>query len=151
MRTKIIVTPPIVGPYRMTLPVREAFLRAGNEIAITGIRDTGCDLVELLTCHEMRRPPDGNIMVCLIGYAAMHGRPDTQHYGLRFGCEPEFPCEWPNFHDKWQQGYFAPCYKCGASVVWHEAGYVPGYRICLNGHHSMLSDDGRKTRKPTRV
>lgn len=35
---------------------------------------------------------------------------------------------------------------CGAALVWYEAGYVPGYRICLAGHHAMLTGDGSTAR-----
>jgi len=30
-----------------------------------------------------------------------------------------------------------------AEVVNLEAGYVPGWRICMHGHHAQLSSDGR--------
>lgn len=43
-------------------------------------------------------------------------------------------------------GAWVPCPTCGAALVWYEAGYVPGYRVCVRGHHAQLSADGRSAR-----
>jgi len=36
-------------------------------------------------------------------------------------------------HDYWKSVTNVPCpvEGCGQTVVWHEAGYVPGYRACM--------------------
>lgn len=36
----------------------------------------------------------------------------------------------PNAHDYWQAVTDVPCPECGGTIRWHEANYVPGYRIC---------------------
>jgi hypothetical protein len=57
---------------------------------------------------------------------------------LRMASEPPLPDE---IIDK---GYFpldwTPCPECGAPLMWAEAGYVPGYRICSQPphHHVMV-------------
>ena len=55
---------------------------------------------------------------------------------LRMDNEPEYPQEFPDY---WASVDFTPCPKCGAPVVWYEAGYVPGYRVCSQSphHHSL--------------
>jgi hypothetical protein len=60
---------------------------------------------------------------------------------------PEYPGEWPQSAIAWHEhGQWVPCPSCGASLIWHEAGYVPGYRLCTRpagGHHVQLAADGR--------
>ncbi len=68
--------------------------------------------------------------------------------GLRLQSEPAYPGEWAGVVCVawWERGDWVPCphHGCGAPLVWYEAGYVPGYRICLWGHHAQLSRDGRR-------
>lgn len=88
----------------------------------------------------LRRPPAGLVLV-LVGERA------EQRLGLRIEREPRYPGEWPASAVAWhERGCWTPCPVCGAALVWYEAGYVPGYRICLSGHHSRLSADGRSAR-----
>lgn len=54
---------------------------------------------------------------------------------LRTKQEPPYPQERPNF---WLQADFLPCPVCSAPVVWYEAGYVPGYRVCTKKPHHHL-------------
>lgn len=123
---------PTYTNYRMTIPVREALRRAGNEVVTAGAGD--------LYAVTLRSPPAG-IVDCLIGNHA------DQHRGLRMHDEPPYPGEWPRGGVAWhEQGQWTPCPKCGGALVWYEAGYVPGYRICTAGHHVQLSADGRSAR-----
>lgn len=129
---KIKIVPRICEGLRLTIPVREALEHEGNRVTET-VTPNG-----LQYTVELRRPPAG-IVLCLIGHRA------EQHYGLRMVNEPEYPGEWPDGQGvAWHEwGEWVPCPKCGAALVWNEAGYVPGYRICLKGHHVQLSEDGR--------
>jgi hypothetical protein len=58
---------------------------------------------------------------------------------LRLEHEPRYPVEYPDY---WVQVDWTPCPVCGAPVVWYEAGYVPGYRVCGRPpyHHSLAID-----------
>lgn len=74
---------------------------------------------------------------------------DEQYRGLRMRDEPPFPGEWHDGGVAWyERGQWVPCPvpRCGRALVWYEAGYVPGYRICTRGHHAQLSRDGRSAR-----
>ena len=42
--------------------------------------------------------------------------PDEHHPPGRWGAITDVPCPVPG---------------CGQTVVWYEAGYVPGYRVCM--------------------
>jgi len=69
------------------------------------------------------------------GIVAVHLN-DAPRIGLRLAVEPEYPQEFPDY---WLQVDFTPCPVCGAPVIWYEAGYVPGYRVCAKKpyHHSL--------------
>ena len=75
----------------------------------------------------------GNTMPA--GIVAVHLN-EEPHLGLRLSIEPEYPGE---HGDCWRQVDFTPCPVCGSPVVWYEAGYVPGYRVCSRPphHHSL--------------
>ncbi len=61
----------------------------------------------------------------------------SPNIGLRMDNEPEWPMEHP---DVWVQLEWTPCPTCGAPLVWYEAGYVPGYRVCAQPpHHHVLA------------
>lgn len=50
---------------------------------------------------------------------------------------------------RYDRGAWMGCPTCGAALLWCEAGFVPGWRICLGGHAVQLSEDGRvATRHP---
>jgi hypothetical protein len=56
---------------------------------------------------------------------------------VRLDIEPEYPGEIAAY---WQQLDFTGCPECAAPLVWYEAGYVPGYRVCSRGpHHHVLA------------
>lgn len=139
---------PVYGPLRMTIPVREALLAAGHELAPA---DTWCPVYSasgmMAHCSDVRlagRTMPSGIVLVLIGHGA------HQHRGLRLTSEPEYPQEWTDgagiaWHER---GDWVPCPTrgCGAPLVWFEAGYVPGYRICTRGHHAQLAPDGRSAK-----
>lgn len=107
---------------RMTVPARERL-----EAATTG-RD------ERMVFFA--RPPAG-IVVVLAPVPGGHGL----SLAVRCDDEPEYPGEVPNTVDSWLPAMLTPCPACGAALVWYEAGYVPGYRVCAGAkhHHVRLS------------
>jgi hypothetical protein len=128
MIARSIATPIYTG-LRMTIPVREALERAGNEVAPDPAASQRWAVA-------LRAPPAGLVLV-RVGA-------DGADLALRMEDEPEWPGEWRADSIAWHEvGDWTPCPTCGAALVWYEAGYVPGYRICLDGHHAQLSADGR--------
>ena len=70
------------------------------------------------------------------GIVALHHH-EAPHLALRMRGEPG-----PGrAYDCWTQIDWTPCPVCGAPVVWYEAGYVPGYRVCVRPphHHSLAT------------
>jgi hypothetical protein len=133
----IEIQPPVYEHLRITIPACEALERSGNVVTQTGSNSIGTPEYSVTLTH----PPAG-LVLCLIGTRS------DQHRGLRLEIEPEFPGEWRDGNGiAWhERGEWVPCPECGAALVWYEAGYVPGYRICTNGHHSQLSSDGRSAK-----
>jgi hypothetical protein len=134
----IIAAAPVYERLRLTIPAREALLRCeGNAIERDGETPIGCATYSV-TLSTPPRPP---LVECLIGQR------DEQHRGLRCADEPAYPGEWPESVIAWhERGQWVGCPKCGGALIWYEAGYVPGYRLCTAGHHVQLSDDGRSAR-----
>lgn len=99
---------------RMTIPAREALER------VSTVRDGA---------FFYQRPPVGIV-------AVLAALPDDSGYETAFRCadEPPFPGEQPN-PDMWVEVDLTPCPKCGSALVWYEAGYVPGYRVCAGDEH----------------
>ena len=58
-----------------------------------------------------------------------------------------------NSHDYWQNVTDVPCptAKCEGVVRWHEAGYVPGYRICDKCKKHFLAKGNASEPKLLRV
>lgn len=158
------VAAPVHEGLRLTIPAREALVAAGNDVelreAVTPNGDAPCAHGDMSVPPSLRRGlpyqlwrvtmggrvPRG-LVPCLIG----HG--DEQHRGLRLGDEPEYPGEWASGGLAWwDQGEWVPCPSCGAPLVWYEAGYVAGYRVCARAphHHARLSDDGRSATRVER-
>lgn len=110
---------------RLTIPAREALESAGA-IILAEPSDGG---PALYTVELMDRVPQDVVATRII---------DTDHLGLRMSNEPEYPGE--IWHAYWEQLDFTPCPKCGAPLIWYEAGYVPGYRVCARKpHHHILA------------
>jgi hypothetical protein len=114
--------------YRMTLPVVEVLRNGGAEVECVGQTRIGCPIYDVTFRAEATVPQ---------GIVAVHfnGPP---YRGLRLDIEPEYPDEWPACW--WEQADFLACPKCGAGLLWYEAGYAPGYRVCARPphHHVMI-------------
>jgi hypothetical protein len=112
---------PITYEARATIPVVEALQAAGA------------------TVEPLPAPAIGYVITLggtmPAGIVAVHLN-QSPYLGLRLAVEPEYPMEHPDY---WRQVDFTPCPVCGAPVVWYEAGYVPGYRVCAKPphHHSL--------------
>ena len=112
---------PITYEARATVPVVEALQAAGATVEPLSAPAIGY----VITL--------GNTMPA--GIVAVHLN-QSPWLGLRLAVEPEYPME---HQDYWLQVDFTPCPVCSAPVVWYEAGYVPGYRVCAKPphHHSL--------------
>jgi hypothetical protein len=138
------IAAPVYGPYRMTIPVREALMLAGSRITPmpldAPVSAARWDAYEVAVLGTM---PAG-IRECLIGHGV------DQHRGLRLSDEPEYPGEWADARGvAWHEhGQWVPCPlpRCGRPLVWYEAGYVAGYRVCTAGHHAQLAANGRSAK-----
>lgn len=80
------------------------------------------------------------------------GSRDHEVYDMRRG--PEILL-WPDNrpsgqHEYWPAVTDVPCpvEGCGQTVVWYEAGYVPGYRVCMRptGQPGVFDHDSIKHR-----
>ena len=130
--------------YRATIPTIEAILREpGNRVerpagvkvrpgSVFGAAQEPSGLWAIW----LARPPAGIIVVRILG---------SSDVAIRMADEPEYPGEVPAaWHER---GEWTPCpaQGCGRALLWAEAGYVPGYRVCAGGgHYSLLSPDGRR-------
>lgn len=118
---------------RMTIPAREALE------AVSTLHDQA---------YYYQRPPQD--VVAVLAPVLEKGAPTVDYeVALRLGNEPPFPGERPN-PDMWLEVDLTPCPKCGAALVWYEAGHVPGYRVCAGPvHHHFLArlmkPQGRRT------
>jgi len=112
---------PIVKTARATIPVVEALRAAGATVEPVPEPAMGYRITL------------GETMPA--GIAARHHN-DPPHLVLRMEDEPEYPGE---HDDYWLQVDWTPCPVCGAPVVWYEAAFVPGYRVCSRPpyHHSQ--------------
>jgi len=114
---------PIVTTARATIPVVEALQAAGATVE------------PLEVGYQITL---GGTMPA--GIVAKHHN-DAPHVVLRMKDEPEYPGE---HTDYWVQVDWTPCPVCSAPVVWYEAAYVPGYRVCSRPpyHHSLTVQNG---------
>ena len=112
---------PITETARATIPVVEALRKAGATVTPLPSPAVGYEITI------------GDTMP--VGIIAAHHN-DAPHVVLRMENEPEYPGENPDY---WLQIDWTPCPACGAPVVWYEAAYVPGYRVCSKPphHHSL--------------
>jgi hypothetical protein len=139
------VAPPVHDGLRLTIPVREALEAAGN-IVQRLLGDQGEDTGRYIVTMRGTVPRD--LVLCLIGGRDYRQR-EEQVRGLRLQIEPEYPDEWQDSAIAWwERGNWVPCPACRAPLVWYEAGYVSGYRVCARAphHHATLSSDGRSAK-----
>lgn len=136
------VAPPVYEGLRLTVPAREAI-----ESRASRVEQTAAQPWPLYTVTLNGNLPKG-LVLCLIGTGA------EQHRGLRMSDEPPYPGEWMQRGAiAWyEHGDWTRCPKCHAPLVWYEAGYVPGYRICTRAphHHVQLDADGKGAKLVTR-
>lgn len=113
---------PITYEVRATIPVLEAIMKAGGLSAPLRLPMGGHKIVLGDTMPE--------------GIIAVHLNASEPRIGLRLESEEEYPQEFPDY---WAQVDFTPCPVCQAPVVWYEAGFVQGYRVCTKSphHHSL--------------
>lgn len=127
------IAAPEHGGLRLTVPAREALLRAGNRVVCIRVVPAGAETWDVTLCGSV--PP--GLVLDVLGDATR---------ALRLDDEPGWPGAYPDSVVAWnERGEWIPCPMCGAALVWWEAGYVPGYRICARAphHHAQLSEDGR--------
>ena len=110
---------PITAHARATIPVVEALRAAGAQVDCLPVAGYKITLGDTMPA----------------GIVASHHN-DEPRMVLRMADEPEYPGE---HIDYWLQVDWTPCPVCGAPVIWYEAGYVPGYRVCSRPphHHSI--------------
>ena len=137
-----------ISRLRISDAARALLEQSGNTIAMSGSASapapwsppspTRQDSVSYQVCWiDLARPPAGLAL-------GLGGEGVQQHRALRLVDEPAFAGEWSRDVLAWHDhGDLVPCPTCGAALVWHEAGYVPGYRRCESGHFAQLADDGR--------
>lgn len=137
--TGVKVAPPLYLDLRMTIPAQEAVIGGVNAVAEMSWPEGGSG-PRYAVCLAGKVP--SGLVLCLIGHQ------DEQHRGLRMEGEPQYPGEWRDGIAWHEQGDWVPCphRRCARALIWYEAGYVPGYRICTAGHHAQLSEDGRTAR-----
>lgn len=111
------------GDKRMTIAAREAL------IGVSTIRDNA---------YYYQTPPPGIVVV--LAPVNEDGAPASGYApAYRFANEPQFAWERANT-GMWLEIDLTPCPKCGAALVWYEAGYVPGYRVCAGkAHHHFIA------------
>lgn len=108
---------------RMTIPAREAI----EEVSETWLQPSGIG-----SEYAYLKPPAGVIVVAV---RTPDGLLETAY---RLKNEPAFPGEHPH-PNSWLEASFLACPQCGYALVWYEAGYVPGYRVCCGpAHHHYL-------------
>lgn len=113
------IAPIAFDDVRLTIPAREALEAAGARVSVQATLSGG----------QVYRVELGARMPTDLVAARMR-----EHYGpaVRLAIEPEWPGEYP---DCWTALDWTPCPECGAPLVWYEAGYVPGYRVCSRPPH----------------
>ena len=141
---------------RATIPAIEALIRAGNRVTMDGAEvglgavmqaaqlaaTVAADGQDMGYVVYLTRPPKDMVRVDIRTPHAQGGW--TNMPGLRMSDEPPFPAEAKaSWYDRLDA---APCPKCGRALLWAEAGYVPGWRVCAGGGH--FSSDPDSTGKP---
>ena len=108
---------------RMTDAVRSALLRAGAIIEPETVPNAPADIPSWRV-QLGREMPRG--IVAKMVHTAEAGSLLT----LRMDDESVADTDTDAEGDYWVQLDWTPCPTCGAPLVWYEAGYVPGYRVC---------------------
>ena len=119
------IAPIKINDVRMTLSAREALEESGAIFSLNG----DYYLVEL-----GQKMPKGIVAARV---------PGEDCIAIRLENEMPYPDEFES--SWWEQAEWLPCPVCSAPLVWYEAGYVPGYRVCTSpSHHHVLIRTGSK-------
>ena len=104
----------------LTIPAKE-LLRARGATVEPGKTERTCNVT-----FPSKASVPTDLVVSIVDYKI----------AVRLSSEPE----WPGEHeaDYWQRLAWQPCPVCGAAIMWYEAGYVPGYRVCARKPHHHL-------------
>lgn len=124
------------GRIRLTIPAREVIESAGGRAEMEAEDASLCG-VRTYTVTLARMLPPGLLPVAT-RIAPERGHGYHEITSLRLAVEPEYPGECEAGY--WARLDWTPCPTCGAPLVWYEAGYVPGYRVCAGKkHHHWLA------------
>ncbi len=124
------------------MPIRQGAVMAAAQHAQTLMPDPYAPecMVERGWTVWMVRPPAGLVAVHVqMAHDRSAGAPMT---ALREDSDPPWPGEmaadgWTSA--AWTVGCPGPRgHPCGSVLIWAEAGYVPGWRVCLRGHFAFL-------------
>ena len=147
MDTSHLVAPQI--EIRLTIPAREAIERAWAQAPEAQVRARGgLRAVK----NEIDRPPSaaGIPVVTLRTPPTGLTIVTVQCEGVQtLGARTVEDGQWPVEFEApwWDRCAWVPCPTCGATLLWCENGFVPGWRICLSGHACQLSGDGRTAKR----
>lgn len=116
------IAPIVQHHIRLTVAVREALMKSGADVVARATEAS-------VTIRLGEFMPAGIVVAVGEGYVY-----------LSMQNEPDWSDFVEAFPDYWCQLDWTPCPKCGAPLVWYEAGYVPGYRVCAKKpHHHVLA------------
>lgn len=114
---------------RLTVPAKETLLAAGAKVRLQNF-----DRYEIYMVQLLEKCPESLVAV---NVQAILGYPYSGSIGIRRVDELEYPHEYGI--DFWRCVNLTPCPECGSSLIWYEAGYVSGYRVCSSKeHHHVL-------------
>lgn len=129
---------------RATVPAIEALLAAGNRVAAGGVQVWPGNAMRAAQVAAdigwtvwLTRVPEGLRPVAINQHA-----PNIDDVALRLDSEPAYPRE-SRLFDAWQEAQWTigcPAKGCGRALLWAEAGYVPGWRVCAGGGHFASLD-----------
>lgn len=125
---RVPIRPAQVSSVRLTIPARESLEASGAKIAEECEPEPG----PLYTITLGQTIPSG-LVVSATMVPCADGRGYYRRISLRMEDEPEWPGEEPAAY--WDQLTLTPCPRCQAPLVWWEAGFVPGYRVCAGPRH----------------
>lgn len=126
------IAPPVINGVRMTPKARKALKKAGHKV-----KAENADLKTFSVTLCGRRMPRLCVEIRLVDcleYPCIHV-PNDRYFSLwRSGC-----WDGQSWQNIWRDAEWMTCPRCKAPITWYEAGFVPGYRICLgNAHHHLI-------------
>lgn len=132
------IAAPVIEDVKMSIPAMEALEREGHVVTLSRAAAKTDPYYTVELCGK-RMPRRLDVSIRLIeceqgGY--------YERVVLRTEEEPEWPGIVPDEMNMWLLAEWLPCPVCAAPIVWYEAGFVPGYRICTRPpyHHSLIAN-----------